>query len=96
MSGYTLREIETDKVVMIKGEDILVIKLIDPSNPKTGVADLMTAAPQQSEPVIKAEGGASSVQRQPLAVPYPDRAVGKELKRQQKELRKEQRKVQRQ
>jgi hypothetical protein len=35
MSGYTLKEIHQDKVVMVRGEDTMVIDLLDSSSKKT-------------------------------------------------------------
>jgi len=34
MSGFTLREIETDKVVMVRGEEKMVVSINDPAHPK--------------------------------------------------------------
>ncbi len=57
MSGFTLKEIETDKVVMLKGEERLVISLNDPSRPKTRESvETTTSAflgPQGTQPVIQ-------------------------------------------
>ena len=35
MSGFTLKEIYPDKVIMVRGEDTMVVDLLDSSNKKT-------------------------------------------------------------
>jgi hypothetical protein len=35
MSGYTLKEIHPDKVVMVRGQDTMVVDLLDSSSKKT-------------------------------------------------------------
>jgi hypothetical protein len=35
MSGFTLKEIETDKIVMLRGEEKLVVPINNPAHPKT-------------------------------------------------------------
>lgn len=34
-SGYTLKEIEADKIVMVRGEDRITVPVLDPQRPKT-------------------------------------------------------------
>ena len=46
LSGFTLKEIETDKIVMVKGEETLMVKVIDPSVKKDREAQITTQAPQ--------------------------------------------------
>ncbi len=46
MSGFTLKEIEAEKVVMVRGDESIVVRLNDPSRPKIRkVAEETTAAP---------------------------------------------------
>jgi len=50
LSGFTLREIEQDKIVMVRGEDRMIILLVDPQKPKTRdvVATTSKTTPGQS------------------------------------------------
>jgi hypothetical protein len=50
MSGFTLKDIETDKVVMVRGEDRIEVNVFDPAKPKrgdTGVAPKETKTPTE-------------------------------------------------
>jgi len=55
MSGFTLKEIETDKIVMLRGEEKMVVPISDPAHPKerkeTGVS---TSSSQQPQPRVTA------------------------------------------
>jgi hypothetical protein len=62
MSGFTLKEIEADKIVMLRGEEKIVVSISDPAHPKVrNEADVMTASssqqPQQQPPVSSARRG---------------------------------------
>jgi len=77
MSGYTLKEIDHDKVVMVKGEDTLVVKVIDSSVKKdrevvsTPVASSTPPSPgTQIRPAP-----ATQPQRPSPQPPVPDQAV---------------------
>lgn len=50
MSGYTITEIEVDKIVMVKGEDKMLLHVIDPQRPKTreASAPVTQVAPSRS------------------------------------------------
>lgn len=52
MSGFTLKEIDTDKVVMVRGEENMVIKVIDPAAKKERRAQI-TPQPQTAPPIPK-------------------------------------------
>jgi len=48
LSGFTLKEIETDKVVMLRGEEKIVVPINDPAHPKDRKESGITAVtPQQ-------------------------------------------------
>jgi len=48
LSGFTLKEIETDKVAMVRGDERIIIPLNDPSHPKDRKESGITAVtPQQ-------------------------------------------------
>jgi type II secretory pathway component PulC len=49
MSGFTLKEIETDKVVMARGGEQVVVPMVDPSHPKTRDGQTTEVA-QSSQP----------------------------------------------
>ncbi len=48
MSGFTLKEINRDRVVMVKGEENVVVYIEDPQNPKT--RELSAGAPATPPP----------------------------------------------
>lgn len=56
MSGFTLREIETDKVVMYRGEEQLIVPVNDPSRPRDRKESVSTKAssqqPQEKPPAV--------------------------------------------
>jgi hypothetical protein len=75
LSGYTLREILSDKVIMVRGEDKIEVNVIDSSKKRTQV----TTQPSQ-QPVAKQPSRASSVQQDVTS-------RGKEMKEELKNLR---------
>ncbi len=79
MSGYILKEIEHDKVVMVKGEETLTLKVIDPGAKKDREAvSPPAAAPASPAPVPSTQVRpvpATQPQR-PSAQPFvPDQAI---------------------
>jgi hypothetical protein len=70
MSGFTLKEIEADKVVMARGEEQITVPINDPDHPKT--RDAQTTASQQPQrqpaPGIVQPRGPAKVQ-QPATTP---------------------------
>lgn len=71
LSGYTLKEIETDKIVMVKGEETLVVKVTDSSLKKDRDATAASAPPTQAP----RSPAAQQVQRPTPPPPRPDRAT---------------------
>jgi hypothetical protein len=82
MSGFTLKEIETDKIVMVRGEEKMIVPVNDPSHPKTregqtAVAQTLQPAPanlpgnvppaSQQRPAARTEAPARV--QQPAATP---------------------------
>jgi len=63
MSGYTLKEIDDDKVVMVRGEDVLTLKVIDSSIKKDREA--------VSTPTAPTSPAAQQIQRAPQVQPVP-------------------------
>lgn len=54
MSGFTLKEVETDKVVMVHREEKIIVKITDPAHAKKrSEAPAVTAAVMPAEPKIK-------------------------------------------
>lgn len=54
LSGYTLKEIEADKVVMVRGEEKITVKINDPAHAKKRVeTPTVTAAITSAEPKVK-------------------------------------------
>jgi len=68
MSGYTLKEIDHDKVVMVRGEDTLTVKVIDSSVKKEREAVSTTAATAPPTPQLQPPTG-----RAPQVQPVPAR-----------------------
>lgn len=54
MSGFTLKEIYPDKVVMVRGEENIVIKVIDPDVKKERKVQI-TPQPEAASPIPKAK-----------------------------------------
>jgi hypothetical protein len=77
MSGYTLKEIDHDKIVMVRGEDTLTVKVIDSSVKKDREAASPPAAASTTPPVAAQVRPAPAVQPQRPATqpPAPDQAV---------------------
>jgi len=73
MSGFVLKEIETEKIVMVRGEEKLIVAMNDPQKPRTraGVS-MTTAATAPSTPAQKQRESrrAASVSQAP-ASPTP-------------------------
>lgn len=62
MAGFTLKEIEADKVMMAKGEEQLIVHLNDPQKPKTREAPAQQAA---SQPLLQQKQQALATAQQP-------------------------------
>ena len=45
MSGFILKEIQTDKILMVRGEEKLTVAMIDPNHPKERREAATTATP---------------------------------------------------
>lgn len=74
MSGFTLKEIETDKVVMARGEEKMIVPIIDPSHPKTREGQTAVAQASQHQPVpanVPGSVPAATQQRPPASVQQP-------------------------
>lgn len=84
LSGFTLKEIETEKVVMVRGEERIIVPLTDPSHSKdrkeTG---LVTATPV---PPARTGRVSASVTKPPKEHPKPAKKE-KEEKEKEKETR---------
>lgn len=50
MSGFTVKEIETEKVVMVRGEENMVVKIIDPAAKKERGVQI-TPQPKNASPI---------------------------------------------
>ena len=56
MSGFILKEIETDKILMVRGEERLIVAFNDHQRPKTReVVAMTTAAPSQISPDLRGQ-----------------------------------------
>lgn len=75
MSGFTLKEIDHDKVVMVKGEETLIVKVID-SNVKKDreIGSTNTSVTTPAAQVQPAPGG-QPIQRPLTTPPKFDQAV---------------------
>jgi hypothetical protein len=70
MSGYTLNDIEQDKVVMARGDDRIVLYVIDKHKPKRETSPLITqAAPRQPTAAPTRPRSASTQQKAPKPQP---------------------------
>ncbi len=69
LGGFTLKEIETDKIVMVKGEETIVVKVIDPTVKK--VRETSLATPQPSSSFGKVQRSPASTRRTPTPLPQP-------------------------
>ncbi len=50
MSGFILKEIETDKILMVRGEEKLIVAMNDPQKPKARAVVAMTTATTHKQP----------------------------------------------
>ncbi|MFN3480095.1 MAG: hypothetical protein ACK415_06875 [Thermodesulfovibrionales bacterium] len=66
LSGFTLKEIETEKVVMVRGEETMTVYLNDPNVPKQRTTAIAVPAKQGATP-------APPQQRQTTSTPQPGR-----------------------
>jgi hypothetical protein len=58
-SGFTLKEIEADKVVMVRGEEKMMVPLIDPQKPKARVVAATTVSQKTpAQPPLKTQRAA--------------------------------------
>jgi hypothetical protein len=67
MSGFTLKEIDSDKVVMARGEEKMIVPIVDPSHPKARDGQTSHAQASQSAPANAAGGAPTALQQQPPA-----------------------------
>jgi hypothetical protein len=77
MSGYTLKEIDNDKVVMVKGEETLTVRVIDSSIKKdreVGSPPAAASIPPSPETQVKPFPGARPQRPSPQS-PVPGQAV---------------------
>ena len=77
MSGYTLKEIDHDKVVMVKGEETLIVKVMDSSIKKdreVGSPPAAASIPPSTEPQVQPFPGAQP-QRPAQQPPVPGQGV---------------------
>src|SRR4030042_3556026 len=77
MSGYTLKEIDTDKVVMVKGEETLIVKVIDigiKKDREVGSPPAAASIPPSTEPQVQPFPGAQP-QRPAQQPPVPGQGV---------------------
>lgn len=65
MSGFTLKEVETDKVVMARGEESVIVKMNDPAHAKKRTEAIIVST-AQVEPRIKPIEPAKAQQVQQL------------------------------
>jgi hypothetical protein len=72
MSGFTLKEIDHDKIVMVKGEETLIVKVIDSSIKKDReISSAVTTPTGQVQP----PPGGQQIQRPSTTPPRFDQAV---------------------
>lgn len=70
LSGFTLKEIDPDKVVMVRGEETLVVKVMDSSAKKQReVVGTSTTAPRTTAPPARVIPGGQTVQMPPAPLP---------------------------
>ncbi|OGW52361.1 MAG: hypothetical protein A2Y81_03345 [Nitrospirae bacterium RBG_13_43_8] len=77
MSGYTLKEIDHDKVVMVKGEETLIVKVIDigiKKDREVGSPPAAASIPPSTEPQVQPFPGAQP-QRPAQQPPVPGQGV---------------------
>ena len=78
MSSFTVKEIDTDKVVMVRGEDRIEVNVIDPAKPKRGDTGV---APKVSKPSTEKTISPPSSRRPPT--PYNTGTDEKRARREQ-------------
>lgn len=63
LSGFTLKEIEPEKVVMVRGEEIMTVYLNDPKRPKTReIAPSSAAVAAHQQSTIRGKGPSATPQ----------------------------------
>ncbi|MGE5840430.1 MAG: hypothetical protein ACM34H_10880, partial [Deltaproteobacteria bacterium] len=72
LSGFVLKEIGTDKVMMARGEETIVVHLSEATRPKTREGALTTSAPGAAPPVP--QPAVTPRQRGQAAAPAPQAA----------------------
>jgi hypothetical protein len=69
MSGFTLKEIEADRIMMVRGEESVIVPLNDPLHPKERILSVITASRPQPQTQVQAappkKGGAVSSKSKP-------------------------------
>jgi len=77
-SGFTLKEIDADKIVMVRGEEKMIVSVVDPQKPKTRAVPappVSQKAPVQTpQKLQKGSPAPAQPQRQPLAPRPPVKA----------------------
>jgi hypothetical protein len=64
LSGFTLKEIEAEKIVMVRGEERIIVPINDPLRPKTREASSVTqVAPRQPASMLQPPPSASTSKR---------------------------------
>lgn len=67
MAGFTLKDIETDKIVMARGEEQLIVHLNDPQKPKIRETVVQTTAQRPGQPIVQPiPQTAAGQQQQPI------------------------------
>jgi hypothetical protein len=81
MSGFTLKEIEADKIVMLRGEEKIVVNISDPTHPKAREASqtVATAASQQQPAPISSRPPVSAASQKPAEAARQPGTVPKQL-----------------
>ncbi len=74
MSGFTLKEIDQDKVVMVRGEETLVVKVID-TNVKKDREVVSTPTTPITPAQVQRVPAEQKIQRPQPSTPRPDQAV---------------------
>ncbi len=74
LSGFTLKEMDADKVVMVRGEERLTVNLTDPSKSKTRDSSITTSVAQAAapgQPVPAAQQNTGHAPARPAATAQP-------------------------
>ncbi len=71
MSGFTLKEIEADKIVMVRGEEKIIVSINDTAHPKVREAQGTVAQATEQKPVPKAPAPSARQQRAPIGSEAP-------------------------